>query len=152
MLITGETGTGKELIAQAIHDNSSRADKPFISVNCAAVPPSLIAAELFGHEKGAYTGADRQRLGRFELAANGTLFLDEIGELPQEMQASLLRVLEERTIERLGGTKSIPVDGCKDYFLIVQLRKSTFIRVLVGSSLSPCLTFRWVIERTITAG
>jgi DNA-binding NtrC family response regulator/PAS domain-containing protein len=110
VLITGETGTGKELIAQAIHDNSSRADKPFISVNCAAVPSTLIAAELFGSEKGAFTGADRQRLGRFELAANGTLFLDEIGELPLETQASLLRVLEERTLERLGGTKPIPID------------------------------------------
>ncbi len=110
VLITGETGTGKELIAQAIHDNSSRAKKPFISVNCAALPSSLIAAELFGYEKGAFTGADRQRLGRFELADNGTIFLDEIGELPLETQASLLRVLEEHTVERLGGTKPIPVD------------------------------------------
>jgi len=110
VLITGETGTGKELIAQAIHKNSKRARMPFRSVNCAALPATLIAAELFGHEKGAFTGADRQRVGQFELAAGGTLFLDEIAEIPIEMQATLLRVLEERTFERLAGTKPISAD------------------------------------------
>ncbi|MGD0446629.1 MAG: sigma 54-interacting transcriptional regulator [Edaphobacter sp.] len=110
VLITGETGTGKELIAQAIHENSKRARMPFRSVNCAALPATLMAAELFGHEKGAFTGADRQRVGQFELAAGGTLFLDEIGEIPIDMQATLLRVLEEHAFERLGGTKLIPAD------------------------------------------
>jgi PAS domain S-box-containing protein len=110
VLITGETGTGKELIAQAIHENSKRARMPFRSVNCAALPATLMAAELFGHEKGAFTGADRQRVGQFELAAGGTLFLDEIGEIPIDMQATLLRVLEARSFERLGGAKLIPAD------------------------------------------
>jgi transcriptional regulator with GAF, ATPase, and Fis domain len=110
VLITGETGTGKELIAQAIHENSKRARMPFRSINCAALPATLMAAELFGHEKGAFTGADRQRVGQFELAAGGTLFLDEIAEIPIDMQAALLRVLEERSFERLGGTKLIPAD------------------------------------------
>jgi PAS domain S-box-containing protein len=110
VLITGETGTGKELIAQAIHENSKRARMPFRSVNCAALPATLMAAELFGHEKGAFTGADRQRVGQFELAAGGTLFLDEIAEIPIETQATLLRVLEEHTFERLGGSKSISAD------------------------------------------
>jgi PAS domain S-box-containing protein len=110
VLITGETGTGKELIAQAIHENSKRARMPFRSVNCAALPATLIAAELFGHEKGAFTGADRQRVGQFELAARGTLFMDEIAEIPIDMQAALLRVLEEHTFQRLGGSKLIPAD------------------------------------------
>jgi PAS domain S-box-containing protein len=110
VLITGETGTGKELIAQAIHENSKRARRPFRSINCAALPPALMAAELFGHEKGAFTGADRHRAGQFELAAGGTLFLDEIAEIPIEMQATLLRVLEEYTFDRLGGTGPVPVD------------------------------------------
>ena len=110
VLITGETGTGKELIAQAIHENSKRARMPFRSVNCAALPATLMAAELFGHEKGAFTGADRQRVGQFELAAGGTLFLDEIAEIPIETQATLLRVLEGHTFERLGGSKSISAD------------------------------------------
>src|SRR6202030_4142513 len=110
VLITGETGTGKELIARAIHKSSQRAGHAFISVNCAAIPSSLIASELFGHEKGAFTGALQRRQGRFELAHTGTIFLDEIGELPVETQIALLRVLQERQFERVGGTRVIPTD------------------------------------------
>jgi PAS domain S-box-containing protein len=110
VLILGETGTGKEMIARAIHRRSKRANRAFIRVNCAAIPPTLIASELFGHEKGAFTGASQRRLGRFELADGGTLFLDEIGELPAETQSSLLRVLQEREFERVGGNQSVSVD------------------------------------------
>ena len=110
VLISGETGTGKELIARAIHKHSRRADRAFVSLNCAATPPSLIASELFGHEKGAFTGAVQQRRGRFELAHNGTIFLDEIGEIPMDTQIALLRVLQERQLERVGGSRLIPVD------------------------------------------
>ena len=109
-LILGETGTGKELVARAIHNLSSRKDQPFITLNCAALPPGILESELFGHERGAFTGALSLRQGRFELAHNGTLFLDEIGDLPVELQPKLLRALQERTIERLGGSKSIPIN------------------------------------------
>jgi PAS domain S-box-containing protein len=110
VLVLGETGTGKELIARAIHKRSKRASRLLIRVNCAAIPPSLIASELFGHEKGAFTGALQRRLGRFELADGGTIFLDEIGDLPPETQIALLRVLQEKEIERVGGSQSISVD------------------------------------------
>jgi PAS domain S-box-containing protein len=110
VFITGETGTGKELIARAVHKRSQRSGRAFVSVNCAALAPSLISSELFGHEKGAFTGAVQRRLGRFELADGGTIFLDEVGELPADTQVALLRVLQEREFERVGGVQSIQVD------------------------------------------
>jgi transcriptional regulator with GAF, ATPase, and Fis domain len=110
VLITGETGTGKELVARAIHGASSRKDRPLIKVNCGALSPTLIESELFGHEKGAFTGAVGRKQGRFELANGGTIFLDEIGELPPELQVKLLRVIQENEFERLGGNKTIKVD------------------------------------------
>ena len=110
VLLLGESGTGKELFARALHLQSARRDQPFVKVNCAAIPETLFEAELFGHEKGAYTGASQQRIGRFEQANGGTLFLDEIGDLPLPVQVKLLRVLQERVIERLGGRAEIPVD------------------------------------------
>src|SRR5499433_2749806 len=110
VLITGETGTGKEIVARAIHKRSRRCNGPFISVNCAAIPSSLIASELFGHEKGAFTGAMQRRQGRFELADGGTIFLDEVGELSAETQIMLLRVLQEHELERVGGATPIRVN------------------------------------------
>jgi len=110
VLITGETGTGKELIARAVHKRSRRSGHAFVSVNCAALAPSLIFSELFGHEKGAFTGAVQRRLGRFEMADGGTIFLDEVGELLPDTQAALLRVLQEREFERVGGERPIHVD------------------------------------------
>ncbi len=110
VLITGESGTGKEVVAKNLHDNSSRRDKPFVPVNCGAIPPELLESELFGHEKGAFTGAIASRAGRFEMAEGGTLFLDEIGDMPLHMQVKILRVLQERSYERVGGNKTLKTD------------------------------------------
>jgi formate hydrogenlyase transcriptional activator len=110
VLILGETGTGKELIARAVHRTSPRRDKPFITLNCAAIPTGLLESELFGYERGAFTGALTQKIGRFELAHRGTLFLDEVGDIPLDLQPKLLRALQEKSFERLGGTKTIPID------------------------------------------
>ncbi len=110
VLLMGESGTGKEVLARALHSSSPRAGKPFIAINCGAIPENLLESELFGFEKGAFTGAVKQTVGRFEMADGGTLFLDEIGELPRQLQVKLLRFLQERVVERVGGRKSIPVD------------------------------------------
>lgn len=110
VLITGETGTGKELVAQAIHQEGKRKNKPFIAINCGGIPSELLETELFGHEKGSFTSADAAKIGKFELANGGTIFLDEIGNMPLPMQAKMLRVLQENEIERVGGTKPLPVD------------------------------------------
>jgi len=130
VLITGETGTGKELIARAIHSSSRRKDKPLIKINCAALPAGLVESELFGHEKGAFTGAIARRVGRFELAHGGTIFLDEIGELPADAQAKLLRVLQEREFERVGGTAPIKVEvrvlAATNRDLLRAVREKTF--------------------------
>ncbi len=132
MIITGESGTGKELAARAIHDRSPRQNRPYVAINCAAVPESLIESELFGHERGAFTGADRRREGCFERANGGSLLLDEITEMRPEMQAKLLRVLEERRILRLGASKELPID----------------VRVFAASnrSLQQAIRERWLRE------
>ncbi len=110
VLILGETGTGKELIARAVHRMSARQDRPFVTLNCAAIPTGLLESELFGYEKGAFTGALGQKIGRFEMAHRGTLFLDEVGDIPLDLQPKLLRALQEKAFERLGGTRTIPID------------------------------------------
>jgi two-component system, NtrC family, response regulator HydG len=110
VLVLGESGTGKELVARAVHDGSQRREKPFVSISCAAIPEGLLESELFGHEKGAFTGAIRRKLGRFELAHEGTLFLDEVGEIPPAVQVKLLRVLQERNFQRVGGEETVEVD------------------------------------------
>ena len=110
VLITGESGTGKELIARAIHKNSARKDGPMVVINCGAIPSELLESELFGHERGAFTGAHRARTGRFEIADKGTIFLDEIGDMSPDLQVKLLRALQERRFERVGGSQTIAVD------------------------------------------
>src|SRR5205807_1262809 len=130
VLITGETGTGKELIAREIHRRSRRASGPMIAVHSAALPAGLIASELFGHERGAFTGALQRRIGRFELATRGTIFLDEVGELPPEMQVALLRVLQERTFERVGGSQTLRTEArviaATNRDLLKMVREGTF--------------------------
>ncbi|MCA9580841.1 MAG: sigma-54-dependent Fis family transcriptional regulator, partial [Myxococcales bacterium] len=130
VLITGESGTGKELIARALHENSGRKDRPFISVNCGAIPTELLESELFGYEKGAFTGAVTSKPGRFELADGGTLFLDEVGEIPITMQVKLLRAIQEQTFERVGGIRTIQVDvrlvAATNRDLHVALEQGTF--------------------------
>jgi transcriptional regulator with GAF, ATPase, and Fis domain len=110
VLVLGETGTGKELVARALHRLSSREDRPFVTLNCAAIPTGLLESELFGYERGAFTGALSQKIGRFEMAHRGTLFLDEVGDIPLDLQPKLLRALQEKSFERLGGTRTIPID------------------------------------------
>jgi two-component system NtrC family response regulator len=151
VLIEGESGTGKELVAKSIHFNSSRRDKPFIAVNCSALAESLLESELFGHEKGAFTGAVATRKGRFELADNGTLFLDEIGELSQNLQVKLLRILQEKTFERVGGTRLITADirviaatnkNLKEEMVNGRFREDLFYRLNVVKIVLPPLKER----------
>jgi DNA-binding NtrC family response regulator len=153
LLILGETGTGKELIAEAIHRNSERKDGPFVKMNCAALHENLLESELFGHERGAFTGAERQRAGRFELADEGTLFLDEIGNMSLATQAKVLRVLQERQFERLGGTKTLKVDvrliaatnrNLEDAIKTGEFREDLFYRLNVVTIQGPPLRVRWV--------
>ena len=138
ILLLGESGTGKELLARALHESSGRRDKRFVAINCAAIPDTLLESELFGYERGAFTGANKQTPGRIETANQGTLFLDEIGDLPMALQAKLLRFLQERTIERLGGREEIPVDvrivsathqNLRDRIVTGQFREDLFYRL-----------------------
>jgi sigma-54 dependent transcriptional regulator, flagellar regulatory protein len=151
VLITGESGTGKEVVARSLHANSSRAEKPFVPVNCGAIPPDLLESELFGHEKGAFTGAISTRVGRFELAQGGTLFLDEIGDMPLPMQVKLLRVLQEQCFERVGGTKTMQTDvrilaathrNLEDMINIGSFRQDLFYRLNVFPIEMPSLRER----------
>jgi two-component system, NtrC family, response regulator len=152
VLIEGESGTGKELVAKAIHFNSPRRDHPFVAVNCSALAEGLLESELFGHEKGAFTGAVSSKKGRFELAHGGTLFLDEIGELSPNLQVKLLRVLQEKNFERVGGVRSIAVDirviaatnrNLKDEMKAGRFREDLFYRLNVVHILIPPLRLRW---------
>jgi two-component system NtrC family response regulator len=152
VLIEGESGTGKELVAKSIHFNSPRRDNPFVAVNCSALAESLLESELFGHERGAFTGAVSSKKGRFELAHGGTLFLDEIGELSANLQVKLLRVLQEKTIERVGGVRSIVVDirviaatnrNLKDELRVGRFREDLFYRLNVVHIVIPPLRLRW---------
>jgi Nif-specific regulatory protein len=151
VLIRGESGTGKELIAHAVHYNSPRAKRPFIRVSCAALPETLIESEMFGHEKGAFTGAQAMKKGRFELADGGTLFLDEIGDLSPTLQIKLLRVLQEREFERLGGTSTIKVNvrllAATNRDLEGPLRQGPFVRISITASMS----FRFSCRRYASA-
>lgn len=151
VLVLGETGTGKEMVARAVHDLSSRRDKPFVAINCAAISPNLIESELFGHEKGAFTGADNKHLGVFEQAHLGTVFLDEVGELPLELQAKLLRVLEYQTLRRVGGSQEIKVDvrivaathkDLSNQVSMQKFREDLFFRLYVLPLLVPSLRDR----------
>src|SRR5271170_2084493 len=151
VLLLGETGTGKELIARAIHDRSRRKQRTLVKLNCAAIPTGLLESELFGHEKGAFTGAISQKMGRLELANDGTLFLDEIGELPLELQPKLLRALQEKEIERLGGTRTIPINvrlvaatnrDLKQLVAEKQFRSDLYYRLRVFPVLAPPLRER----------
>jgi transcriptional regulator with GAF, ATPase, and Fis domain len=151
VLVTGETGTGKELIARSIHQHSKRQDKPFVAINCAAIPEALLESELFGHEKGAFTGANTKKPGKFETADGGTLFLDEIGDMPLETQAKVLRALEEHTIERVGAIKSIQVNvrfiaatnrNLEKMVETGRFRRDLFYRLNVFSILLPPLRHR----------
>jgi DNA-binding NtrC family response regulator len=140
VVVTGESGTGKEMVARAIHQSSPRRDKPFVAINCSAIPPTLMESEIFGYERGAFTGADQRRPGCFELADGGTLFLDEIGELPPELQAKFLRVLEEEKLRRIGGKQELAIDvrvvaatnrDLKDQIRLGQFREDLFFRLNV---------------------
>jgi len=151
ILITGESGTGKELVAKAIHKRGIRSSKPFVAVNCASIPESLLETELFGHEKGSFTGANDRHIGKFEIADEGTLFLDEIGCMPPPMQSKLLRVLQENHIERVGGSKSIPIDvrvvaatniNIQDAILKGKFREDLYYRLNVIPILIPPLRER----------
>ena len=141
VLIRGETGTGKELIARAIYQHSPRSEKPFVAVNCAAVPEALLESELFGHERGSFTGADQRRIGRFEQAGEGTIFLDEIGDLSPSTQVKLLRVLQEKVIQRVGGRETIPIDfrviAARTVIWRLRSSKSNFGRICFTVSTSP---------------
>ena len=130
VLLLGETGTGKELFAKAVHDRSSRRNQPFVRANCAAIPAGLLESELFGHERGAFTGAVARNVGRVELANKGTLFLDEVGDIPLELQSKLLRVLQEREFERLGSSQTIQVD----FRLVAATNRNLMLAASIGRS------------------